>query len=275
MTYDDKKAQKYICKNCDYISHNFSHFKRHLQTIKHKKRENDDINDDILGTCPKKLHSCICGKAYKHRQGLSVHRKTCSEANNVESLKNEINELKRELISKTTLENAYLKEQLNKKDEQIQELLPKVGGNNITFNINTFLNKDCKDAISLQQFIKNVSISVENLLLINSEGISHGISNIILEHMNKLALHERPIHCSDKKREILYVKNETWEKDKDKRNTKDMISKVYSKQMKSINKLADNTEVEFDVLVGKCTSDLNEKKVIKELCDSFYVKDDN
>ena len=90
--------------------------------------------------------------------------------------------------------------------------------------------------------------------------------------MNKLALHERPIHCSDKKREVLYVKNARWEKDSDQKNTKEMINKVYSKQIKSIHKMKDNESVEFDNFIGKCVSNINDKKVMKDLCDGVYMR---
>ena len=271
-----QKAQKYICEKCDYFSNNLNHYKRHCETIKHKNVPNSDIlSDKMMTHLAHNFYACVCGKKYKYRQGLSHHKKKCELSNNkIDVLENEIIKLKNELIDKTKLENAHLKEQLARKDEQIKELIPKIGNKNVTLNINNFLNNKCKNAMSLDDFIDTIAITVENLLLTNKEGVSAGISNIIMENMNKLALHERPIHCSDRKREVLYIKNDTWEKDADKRNTKDMIDKVYSKQVKSMHKMRNSEEIEFDEFIGRCVSDVNDKKVVKEICDGVYVNND-
>lgn len=271
-----KSTQKYICKNCGYHSNNLSHYKRHCETIKHKNVSNDDIYNDTMMTFVTQKHfKCICGKIYKYRQGLSYHKKKCKYSqNNITTLENEIIKLKNQLIDKTKMENAHLKEQLAKKDEQIKELIPKVGNKSVTLNINNFLNDKCKNAMSLNEFINTIAISVENLLLTSKQGVSAGITNIIMENMNKLALHERPIHCSDRKREVLYIKNDRWVKDEDKKNTKEMIDKVYSKQVKSMHKMKNSEEIEFDVFVGKCVSDVNDRKVVKDLCDGVYVNNE-
>ena len=92
--------------------------------------------------------------------------------------------------------------------------------------------------------------------------------------MDKLSLHERPIHCSDKKREVLYIKNDTWEKDTNNKTTKKFLNKLCSKQVNSINKLVHNPDDYVDML-QQCSSDLNEKKIMKDICDIVYVNDLN
>ncbi len=269
----DKKAPKSTCEICDYSSNNLSHFKRHCLTKKHQLGVMNSKNSDKSCHFGTKKHICECGKEYKYRQGLSYHRKRCNKnSSDIANLKNEILELKNELMEKAIEENNELKRIINAKDEQIKQLIPKVG-NQVTFNINNFLNDKCKDAINLEEFVKSITVSVENLMLTHDEGLSAGISNIIMENINKLSLHERPIHCSDKKREILYIKNGTWEKDKNKCGTKNMINSLYSKQMQSMHIMSHNNNIQFDDLVGKCTSNINDKKILKDLCQQTYVKD--
>lgn len=94
-----------------------------------------------------------------------------------------------------------------------------------------------------------------------------------MDNINKLDLHKRPIHCSDKKREVLYVKNHSWEKDSDNKNTKHMINKLCTKQLKSLNQLINNTDDHFVDIIEQCVSDVNEKKIMKNICDQVYVKE--
>ena len=98
------------------------------------------------------------------------------------------------------------------------------------FNINVFLNEKCKDAISIDQFIEGIEISLKNLLTTKDKGQSEGISNIIIENMNRLSLYERPLHCTDKKRETLYIKNSEWEKDDTGEQINKAIKKIETKQ---------------------------------------------
>jgi len=172
----------------------------------------------------------------------------------------------------------------------ICELIPKVGNNNNNnnnninqkFNINVFLNEECKDALTMNQFIDKIEVSLSNLMLTKTRGIEEGISNIFIENMNKLSLYERPIHCTDTKRETVYIKSDgengedpQWEKDKDNKKLKKAIKKVESKQHKNIKKWMnqhpnweDNPDLqdEYIKLVKNCTNDINEQKVIKKLC---------
>ena len=269
--------QKYICELCHYCSNNLYDFNKHNNTKKHKTREMIKNGKEITH---KPVFTCDCGKSYAYASGLSLHKKRCifMPENKIKDLEAKLDQIENEKQELQTIIIDTLQKQLEKKDTQLQEkdeqlknLIPNVG-TNITFNINTFLNDTCKDAISLDEFVNNITVSVENLLLTNDEGVSAGISNIIMENMNKLALHERPIHCSDKKREVLYVKNKKWEKDPHQTNTKNMINKVYSKQIKSVHKMKNNDGVEFDDFIGKCVSNINDKKVMKDLCDNVYMR---
>jgi len=84
-------------------------------------------------------------------------------------------------------------------------------GNNNTINkqklnINIFLNEQCKDALTMNEFIDKIKITIDDLLVTKNKGLTEGVSNIFIENMNKLSLHERPIHCTDVKRETVYIK---------------------------------------------------------------------
>ena len=121
----------------------------------------------------------------------------------------------------------------------ITEMAPLIGNNNNNinnFNINIFLNEKCKDAISMDKFIQGIEISMKNLLTTKDKGLAEGISNIFIENMNKLSLHERPLHCTDTKRETLYIKNDEWEKDNDNKQIKEKMRDVAQKQVRSLNK---------------------------------------
>jgi hypothetical protein len=103
---------------------------------------------------------------------------------------------------------------MSKQSNQISELIPKVGNNNNNnnkqFNINVFLNEKCKDAISMKDFIENITITMRDLDFTKSNGNIKGITNIITNNLNKLSLYKRPLHCYDKKNKVLYIKNKEW-----------------------------------------------------------------
>jgi len=264
---NDKKTKKtnflYVCENCDFYSNKKTDYKRHVETQKHKS---------LHMSYKKTNFSCDCGKTYKFRQGLYSHRKKCLffTEGKIKELEEENVTLKSHLLEKINIENDFLKRQMEEKDKQIKELIPKVGTNK--FNINIFLNEQCKNAVSLGDFVNNIEITAQALTLTKDAGLTIGISNLIMENMNKLALHERPIHCCDKKREVLYIKNETWEKDTNKANTKQLINQLCSKQVQSIGMLVKNPE-EYVDMVQQCSSVLNEKKIMKDICDIAYVKE--
>lgn len=304
-----KPPKIYKCIPCSYSSNNLKDFKRHCQTIKHEKHKNDNNgnpkNSSFVCICGKVYkyrtglcrHQTFCKEKIKNPMGDSgltpndsgknemKYAYTCEYCGNVLSknsnlcrhytrckIKHELETLKKENHDLQNLVIDTLQNQVEEKDKQIKELLPKVGSGNVTFNINNFLNEQCKDAISIEAFVEGIKISLDQLLLTKSEGVTSGISNLITENMNKLALHERPIHCSDKKREILYVKNDKWEKDTNKTDTTQMINKLCNKQLKSVNDLVDDYNDEYVDIIGKCVLNVDEKKVMKSICDSVYVK---
>jgi len=199
-------------------------------------------------------------------------------------LKEDNKELKN-MIKELIKENA-------KQQTQISELIPKLGVNNTThnntqnnkFNINVFLNEQCKDAINLSDFIKSLHVTLDQLDFTKQNGLAQGLSKSIIDNINKLSIYERPMHCTDTKRETLYIKDDdNWSKDGSKEKLKIVIKKTSSKNYnalmdwKNLNPDYINSEDKTDYFtktistIGKSTSNIDDK-IIKSLCKEIYIK---
>ena len=190
-------------------------------------------------------------------------------------------------------DNKEMRNIIIKQQEQMNEILPKIGNNNNNnntniqnnkFNIKLFLNEQCKDAINMSDFIKSLHITIEQLDFTNKKGLADGLSKSIIENMNKLSIYKRPMHCTDTKRETLYIKDDdNWSKDINKEKIKRVINKASSKnynalmEWKKLNPDFMNNEDKTDYFtktistIGKPSSSIDEK-VIKKLCKEMYVK---
>ena len=229
---------------------------------------------------------------------------------NEKNEKNETRDISKDLILKLVEENSEIKsllfkqfetmqtqmqEQQNMMKDQINELIPRIGNNNTInkhkLNINIFLNEQCKDALTLEQFINKIEVTLGNLLVTKNKGLTEGVSNIIIENMNKLSLYERPLHCTDVKRETVYIKSEGllqdgnahWEKDEENKKLKQALKKVTHVQQQNLAKWVaehpnwesnSDEQEEYMILVRNCTDELadqKENKVIKKLCNQMHV----
>lgn len=255
-----KTTQNFYCKKCDYICSNSSNYQKHLLTQKHIRITMDNKNYSVS----ENNFSCnICGKSYKFRSGLSKHKKTCIKIENppietpnkkggvyqkedTSSLKNmfsslmdENKELHKVLIEQQTQYQKQMKDQQELYHKQIDELIPKIGDtitNNNRFNMNVFLNERCKDAINITEFIESLQIQLQDLENTKELGLVQSISNIFIKGLTELDVYKRPIHCSDIKRDILYIKDEEkWEKDQQKDKIKQGINNIANKQRIAIN----------------------------------------
>ena len=234
-----------------------------------------------------------CDRLFKSRSGLWKHNKVCNIVDEgIKDLKSVIIEVVKDNTKKINLlinENEELKNQIKEQNKQIREMIPKIGNNNNSnnnikqkFNINVFLNEKCKDAISINEFVEKIEISLKDLMLTREKGQSEGISNIIIENINKLSLYERPLHCTDKKREILYIKNKEWEKDENKQQINKAVKRIESKQLKNIQKWIEKhpnyltkpeEQEEFLTLISETSKsdEKNREKIIKNVCNSIYL----
>ena len=290
---ENKTKTKYFCDKCNFNTCKKTDFNRHLNTVKHLKLHNTteivEKND--------KIYKCNSGKVYKHHSSLYNHKKTCNvNSNSNNDINNDIYKENILLERNNEKDNIDYKtmflELINENQElrkTITEMLPKIGNNNNNtnikqkFNINVFLNEKCKDALSMDEFIDKIEVSMKNLLTTKEKGQVYGISNIIMENMNKLSLYERPLHCTDKKRETLYVKNNKWEKDDNKTYINKALKKIESKQLKNLNvwlkehpNYMNNPleQEEFAKLMSECgkSIDNGREKIIKKLCDNVYIE---
>lgn len=312
MTYEilPKNAKIFFCEKCAFNTSNKFNYLKHLDTRKHKLLTPAYKN---LAENATLLYECSCGKKYKHRQSLYSHKKVCTKVcakvcekvcetvceNSVENYNVDF----KELVCKMMTENNEIKNMLIKENQelrtQINELIPKVGSHNsitnsnvtnstITnnkFNIQIFLNEQCKDAINMKDFIESIKISLQQLDLIQTKGLAEGLTNAILENISKLSLYKRPIHCTDIKRETLYIKHDDiWEKDKTKESIKKAIKELCHKPYYTLKEWLDNNPNYMDdenkqhyfiqttrSLGKKCDS--IDDKVIKNICFNTYIKD--
>jgi len=229
MTNDDKKnpkkTPKYLCKKCDFNTSNKKDYNRHISTPKHQNDDKMMTNDDKK---PQKnpngddqpLFACECGKHYKYRQGLSVHKKKCEINKNDNENIHSLNE--KDLILTLLNQNSQLQNQIINlcKDRNNVQIINNNNGNinsnNKTFNLNVFLNEQCKDAMNIMDFVDSLKLQLSDLESVGKLGFVEGISNIIVKNLKALDFYKRPVHCSDSKREVMYVKDENkWEKEND------------------------------------------------------------
>jgi hypothetical protein len=213
--------QNYDCSNCKYITANKKDFNKHILTSKHLRLT------QYLQNIPEipiqdKIFICDCGKEYKHRQSLYTHKQKCTFKikENIIEEKNEPNiDTNTELSDKNLI--LTLIQQNNELQKQMLEVI-KNGTNNTTnvnshnksFNLNVFLNETCKDAMNIMDFVDSIKIQLSDIESIGELGYVNGMSKLIIKHLNALEENMRPVHCSDPKRDSLYVKDKNvWEKE--------------------------------------------------------------
>ena len=229
-----KNAKNYECEKCNFICSKQSNFNMHLTTAKHIRLIN--ANSSLLENMPTE-YKCICGNEYKHASSLSKHKKGCtytppsSPEENIQTtiepiepnsadLLTLVKELMIQMAAKDKQQDELIKQNMELQNT-MRELIPHIGNNNSTtntnsnntFNVQLYLENECKDAISLQDFIRNIEINMSHLVAISKDGYVDSISNLLIQSLNKMAITDRPLHCTDLKRETVYIKDmETWNK---------------------------------------------------------------
>ena len=255
-----KNAKTFICIHCDFNCSKQSDYDRHTMTAKHKLMLNGSKkNAKNASPCV-----CICGRSYAYRQGLDRHKKTCNYNSIVENQEEkpsimDIITQNKEIMNLLVLQNKeqsiLLKEQsdtIREQSDTIRELIPKIGNNNtITttnnqFNLQTFLNEDCKDALNFSDFIQQIQITFEHLENQAENGYIKGISKLFIESLQELGQNKRPIHCSDKKRKTLYLKeNDEWDKEGSLETLKKGINELTRRTLQTLMKEKENNAEEY------------------------------
>tara|TARA_B100001094_G_scaffold317051_1_gene359004 strand:+ start:594 stop:1493 length:900 start_codon:yes stop_codon:yes gene_type:complete len=295
-----KYATEFYCKKCNYKCVTKFLWNQHKTTLKHNRQRlaTPKKTDDTSYVCE------YCGKSYKQRSGLWRHKKKCSSEKSTtqneiiksefdnNTLLNEHKELK-ELFKNILIDheqNNKVKEkmmnQLKEQSDIIKEMIPKLGNNtNNNFNINVFLNEQCSDAINMSEFVESLKIKLDDIQFTSTNGLVEGVCSVFLNGLKELGMNQRPIHCTDIKREILYIKdNNEWERENGKNKIKTAINDVASKQRKAIiewkNKHPNWNETDegkeeyiqlMQDLMIDITSESNENKIIKNIAKETII----
>jgi hypothetical protein len=215
----EEYSKDFCCKFCDYICYKKQHYNQHLLTNKHKNNEINSVENKIV----KNIYDCECGKKYKDRTGLWKHKRTCNLVKNLDNNNNNNNNNDITFLTNLVLEVVKNNSELQKQNQELQIQMLEVikngtnnttttnSNNNITnktFNLQFFLNEECKDALNISEFVSSIKMDLDDLEKTGLLGYVEGISNIINKNLNELDQTRRPIHCSDVKREVLYIKND-------------------------------------------------------------------
>ena len=297
---------KYYCENCDYGTSKKSSYNDHLISTKHQKSilSKQNSNENLPKICSNFICQ-KCNKSYKDNSGLWRHKKKCC----IEVINEEQNnhEITPELIMSVLQQNKQLNQMLIEQNKQNNELQNKVlelaknnshnnsitnshnNSHNKTFNLQFFLNETCKDAMNIMDFVDSIKLQLSDLEKVGKIGFIEGISNIIVKNLNSLDENKRPVHCTDSKREVMYIKDEDkWEKENETKvklrkaikyvahkNTK-MLSEFRVKNpdcLKSTSKVSDQyNKLVFEALGGKGDNDLEkEDKIIKNISKEVII----
>ena len=240
--FSPKVTKKFHCQCCDYFTSKSNDLKKHLSTDKHQKKENDSKmveNGSDLSPKVAKLYYCTCGKVYKHDSGYYRHKKKCLKEN--EQYIDGINiKDKDALVLHLLKQNGELQNKIIEMAKNTSQITNNTNSHNTTnnaFNLNFFLNETCKDAMNISDFVSSIKLNLEDLEHTGRQGYIEGISKIIINNLNNLEQCFRPLHCSDLKREVLYIKNnDKWEKEtSDKPILTKAIKTIANQNIRQIN----------------------------------------
>ena len=251
-THFTPKSADFRCIPCDFICSKKSDWSRHSKTVKHSYRlSNPHLATSATQKAPQ--HICeICNAIYHDRTGLWRHKKkyshiSCNECkeDNATNMKDDPTD--KQLIVMLVKENANLaKDNIEFKNIMMEVIkngthhTTNNNSHNKSFNLQFFLNETCKDAMNIMDFVDSIKLQLSDLERVGKIGYVEGITNIIVKNLKSLNVTERPIHCTDKKRETIYIKDEDkWEKDEENTKINKVIAKVADKNARLIQNFRD------------------------------------
>jgi len=226
--FTPKSAVEYNCEKCKFKCSKKCDWDRHNLTLKHQK----DYNGLQTASPTFNTFSCEhCGNNYKHRQGLWKHSKVCKPKHIETNADKVVDEPDQNIVTDQSLitflikQNQEFKDMIVEQNKTIVDAIKKcssnisnstVNSNNKTFNLQVFLNEECKDAMNISDFVNSINLQLSDLESVGQLGYVEGISNIIIKNLKALDVTKRPVHCTDPKRETIYIKDgDVWEKDED------------------------------------------------------------
>lgn len=295
-TFMPKKSNNFYCEKCDFRCSKQSNYNSHLLTRKHKKKQIETVSmpNHVEYICN------ICESSFNSRTTLWRHKKKCShptldskdskDAKDTKDVKdvNDTEEKKQDhsgenndkLIDYLMKENKEMKNMMMEMCKQMQSLNTTNNNTNNTnnttnniFNINMFLNEQCKDAMNMSEFIESIQLNVEDITSIGEKGQVEGMANILVEKLNEIDIFKRPVHCSDVKRETIYVKDEDkWEKEaKEKPKLKGVIDELTKKSVASMPYLENDPKKYIKTASEVLKDPRNDKKIISKIAKNVHV----
>jgi hypothetical protein len=295
-------SQKYYCILCDYRTAKVSNYATHISTAKHINRDKNPVLE-TFGNQNKPKTSCSqyfcekCNREFKNRSGLWKHKQKCNETID--------NDSEKEMSQTIDPSDKELIIMLIKKNDELQNMMMEVIKNGTTqnshnnttnshnkaFNLNFFLNETCKDAMNITEFVESIKLQLSDLERVGEVGYVEGISNIIVKNLKDLDVTQRPVHCTDKKRETMYIKDEdTWEKDEEQKKMHKLVRKVADKNArmlpkfkeahpdctKSASRYSDQyNKIIMEAMGGRGDNDFEkEEKIIKRVSKEVIVEKD-
>lgn len=299
-----KKMPIFYCEICDFNSSKESNMSKHLSTRKHRDRELEI--ESSSKKMPKNAaisleYKCeTCCKNFITASGLWKHKKTCSITITMPDVANDSKEEMKQMTSmimQLMTQNSDLMSKNSELMNTIREMIPVIGShnnnnttNNINktknFNIQFFLNETCKDALNISDFVNSLKITLEDLDVSKKHGLVRGITDVMVKGLKELDITKRPIHCTDKKRETMYIKdNERWEKDETHEKIRNTIIEIAGKERSALKDWVEENpnwmeteakQIEYlTIMRNVCEpiedDDKNNKKIIRNLTANVFV----
>jgi hypothetical protein len=295
--------KKYCCEMCDYYTSSKKDYDKHLLTSKHKKHTDGSIEEYNKSL----LHTCVCGKVCKTHGGIWKHKQKCIKINNTEnndSFQKDVNE-KTEVIDLLLKENKFFKDFIVEQNQEFKNLILEIvkkdnitnnnnnnntithnNSHNKTFNLNFFLNETCKNAMNINEFVDSIKLQLSDLESVAKIGYVEGISKIIIKNLNALDVTERPVHCSDSKRDTMYVKDEDkWEKESEDNHkvlkaiediadkNRKMVKEWKTKNPECASSKSHKADVYSHIMIQAVCSnnDANNNKILKKIAKEVTI----
>jgi hypothetical protein len=291
---------EYYCERCDFYCSKKYGWERHIITAKHTKETNGNVLETKKGRKGQNKKCEFCCREFNSRSGLWKHIKNCKiEMSYSEKENKKYEEVSdKEIIMMLLKENSEVKTMMKEQQQMMMKIIEhgthntttnNTNSHNKSFNLQFFLNETCKDAMNIMDFVDSIKLQLSDLERVGEIGFVDGISNIIVKNLKELDVTERPIHCTDKKREILYVKNEDkWEKeDNEKKKIRKVIKNVANKNIlllqkfkeahpdcgKSISKFSDQyNKIVVEAMGGYGDNDYEkEEKIIQKISKNVTI----
>jgi hypothetical protein len=293
-----KLCKKYSCFICDYETSRKSSFDNHLLSTKHQKSTEllHNGNQIMQNYATSKFACQNCNKEYKDKSGLWRHSKKCNNFSNY-SIKTQIitnnqqnDTNKDDLIIELLKQNKELIEIMkNGTYNNSNNTTTHTNSHNKAFNLQFFLNETCKDAMNIMDFVESIKLELSDLENVGEVGYIEGISNIIVKNLKELDITKRPVHCTDKKRETMYIKDENkWEKDEENTKLHKLVKKITHKNQRLLPKFKEEhpdclqyhskysdqySKIVYESMGGKGDDDYEkEEKIIKKIVQNVVIE---